>query len=199
MWQPWIGSQFAESRILLLAESCYDWQDKTGEWVFAKSNQPVENIEAVRVNPTDGAKTIKTLTRAICSSDRPISEQSSARWDRFAYTNYVPVSVGRGATVRPTKEAWSQAEQEWPFLLAHIQPKAILVLGKGLWGYMPETQDVRTKNIQAFAVPGAEMAWCFAVQHPAHGPSWSVYAAWIAALEKFVQNGDLELAMKAFA
>ena len=190
MWQPWIGSRFSERRILLLGESCYDWEDEHGVRFEPKPNHPVEVIEAVRRNPKHGAATIKKLTRAVCRTETPTASQSAERWDCFAFTNYVPISAGFGPKVKPTEAAWAQAEKEWPLLLKAIQPKAILVLGKGLWGYMPTTQRVESKNVQGYSIEGADIAMCCAVQHPSFGPSWSAFLTWITALERYVDNGD---------
>ena len=148
--------------------------------------------------PQSKQGTLRKLTRAVCGLREPNALQSAAAWKRYAFTNYVPVSVSIGNTYRPTNEAWTQAEDEWDDVLRFVAPKAILVLGKGLWGHMPHTQIRLSKNIQGYALANGETAMCFAVPHTARGPAWSVFAAWLAAADRYASTGDIETAISAF-
>ncbi len=199
MWEPWVGSKFEEKRILILGESCYDWIDGNGAEQVCQPNHPILVIHAMRQDPYDAtAGTIRKLTRAICNTASPTVEQVRERWDHFAFTNYVPTSVGMGPKRRPKPEDWERAEAEWPALLDIIQPRLILVLGKGLWGYMPETQEQPTsKNIQGYLMQSG-VAMCFAVQHPSFGPPWMRFSQWISVLERIKPDEDMSVAVAAF-
>ena len=198
MWQPWIGAKFEQKRILILGESCFDWLNDDGAEQICQPDHPITVVEGMRSDPRDGAATMHKLTRAICGVASPSIEHARERWDHFAFTNYVPTSVGLGAKRRPKQEDWDKAEAEWSGLLDLIRPKLVLVLGRSLWGYMPETQvQSVSKNIQGYALTNG-VAMCFAVQHPSFGPSWTKFAEWIAPLELIKDDSDLDVAVAAF-
>lgn len=125
------------------------------------------------------------LTRAICNSPSPSSEEASEGWNKVAFTNYIPVTVGDGARKRPSRAGWKQAEEEWPVLLNRLKPRAVIVLGMVMWNQMPTSQTFESAVVQGYQLDDGQVAVCHAVRHPSWGPGWPAYMAFIAqALER---------------
>jgi hypothetical protein len=179
MWQPWIGPAYRESKLLILGESCYDWVDD-GETNYPQPDHPSLVVNEAQVAPGEGSLTMRKLTRALANCQTPTPAQASQAWNRVAYTNYIPVSVGFGADKRPTQSMWAQAEAEWPTLLETLKPNVVIVLGLKMWSRMPTTHSVVSETIQAYRLENGDLATCHATNHPSRGPAWAHYAAFIA-------------------
>lgn len=61
----------------------------------------------------------------------------SAFWNDVAFYNYVQVSVGDSARVRPTAEMFGAAERPFWRTLRELKPTHMLVLGAELWESLP--------------------------------------------------------------
>jgi hypothetical protein len=193
MWEPWIGQHYSERRTLLLAESCYDW-DADGVSHKPQPDHPTfivrDAIEALNETSNRTSPTMLKLTRAICGCGDPTSQQASDAWRRFAFTNYVPTSVGHGASCRPSPKAWRHAAKEWPDLLNKLRPRNVIVLGKKMWCHMPEAQKIIDGNVQGYVLEGGNVAMCFATSHPSRGPGWKEYADFVAKADRERQYGE---------
>lgn len=192
MWNPWVGSRYAERRTLLLLESCYAWEDEESQEILLPTpDHPRVIVEAEIKKPLSNAQTINRLTRAVSGCQWPSPEQAEAAWNRYAYTNYVPVSVGLGSSARPTENAWKQAAEEWPTLISLLSPRTIIVLSKLCWGYMPTTQfrDSESnpfngnKCNEGYRLANGDVAMCYVIQHPSRGLSFMDYSNFILSAE----------------
>jgi hypothetical protein len=191
MWKPWIGNSYLARRTLILGESCYDW-DSLGVTYQPQPNHPCVVVRHAIENLRDASTTMRKLTRAICGASNPEPNQAAEAWNRFAFTNYIPVSVGYGAMNRPSAEAWGAAAKEWPALLKELRPRTVIVLGKEMWRRMPETQTQISGDVQGYALTDGTIAMCFAIPHPSRGPTWNKYSFLIAQAEN-----DLDPALSA--
>ena len=184
MWIPWIDPNYKSQQLLLLGESCYDWTEKDGTRYRPEPDHPIRIVKDSRKSPRGHSATMIKLTRALCNCGEPTPEQASAAWDKVAFTNYVPVSVGDGASIRPDRSAWKQGKQEWETLLNEISPRLVIVLGLTLWNRMPKTQVVVSERVQGYRLKSGDISLCHAVHHPSFGPSWTEYAALFANILK---------------
>jgi hypothetical protein len=181
MWTPWIGSKYEQQKLLLLGESHYDWVDEeTGILQRPEPDAPCMVVGESRVAPLKGAPTMIKLTRALCNGESPSPEQAAEAWDGVAFTNYIPVSVGLGPRPRPSPVAWRQAAEQWHRILERLKPRVVIVLGLTMWNNMPETQVIESDLVQGYSLENGDTAMCYAINHPARGPSWTEYAAFIS-------------------
>ena len=181
MWQAWQGNRYRERRIMLLGESCYDWRED-GTLVRPLPNHPINIVRDAIEGPPGSSRFMTCLTRAVCGVEWPTTAQSSAAWHSVAFTNYVPVSVGEGAGVRPTPAAWQQAKDEWFQLLHSLRPKSVIVFGIDMWSKMPRTQHYTTDRIQGYDLADGSIATCYALVHPSSprgSLGWRRYADFI--------------------
>ncbi len=133
-------------------------------------------VGELKAAPQNGAKTMRKLTRALAHCGTPTPERASAGWDRVAFTNYIPVSVGDGAKMPKTQAMWQQAEAELPAILNRLSPAVVVVLGLTMWNRMPATQSFVSDLVQGYRLASGETAMCYAHPHPAYGPGWEYYA-----------------------
>ena len=183
MWQPWIGSGYEARRLLILGESCYAWEED-GQVKEPQPDHPVVMARYAMAAFPRGQRFLDMISRGVCGKYAPSLAEMTAAWESIAFTNYVPASVGIGPRERPSPEAWQQADDEWQLVLARLKPRNIIVLGRGMWGYMPETQVLISKDVQGYRLPDGTVAMCRATWHPAGGQSWISLAAEIVAAEQ---------------
>lgn len=180
MWEPWIGSNYDATRLLLLGESAYSWK-QDGEEVDPSSRHSILTVEeAISDFPTTPFAIM--LTRAVTGKANPNHEEREAGWARVAFTNYVPGTVGSGARVRPSPALWAQAKAEFPGLLRQLRPRNVIVLGKTMWAMMPDTQVWLTDDVQGYLLDGRAIAFCWAVPHPSAGLS----CEWLTSLVNYL-------------
>jgi len=182
MWEPWKGSDYESTRLLLLGESAYSWiQD--GREVHPSPRHSILTVEEAITDFPTTPFAIK-LTRGVTGKENPSREDREVGWSRVAFTNYVPRAVGGAARVRPSPELWVEAQAEFHNLLKTLQPKNVIVLGKEMWAMMPDTQVWLTDDVQGYVVDD-DMALCWAVPHPSAGLSWE----WLAMLVQYLCEG----------
>ena len=177
MWEPWVGAGYEDRRVLLLGESCCDWRDRSGVMQYPQVDHPSMIVYEARDMPFEGAATIRKLTRALSHCETPTPAQASAGWDRVAFTNYIPVSVGHGARIPKARAMWLQGEAELPAVLNMLNPQVVIVLGLSMWNRMPATQVVVSDKVQGYRLSNGRIAMCHAEPHPSMGSSWKHYAA----------------------
>jgi len=177
MWEPWIGPGYKGGRVLLLGESCYDWLDEAGIMQYPQADHPSIIVGKAKAAPLLGAATMIKLTRALAHCKTPTQEEASIGWDRIAFTNYIPVSVGHGARIRKTQAMWRQGEAELPAVLNALSPSVVVVLGCDMWSRMPATQVVVSDKVQGYPLLNGDVAMCHAHPHPSMGRPWDYYAA----------------------
>lgn len=172
-WKPWIGRRFAELRLLLLGESAYSWLEN-GEVVHPSAEHSIGLVEELLAGKP--VKFMRTLSRGLTGEENPDAQRLQHVWDCVAFTNYVPGSVGEGAAIRPAPHMWDSATNLFPSLLAQLEPRRIIVLGKTMWSKMPPSDIYFTDDVQGYRLPSGRMAMCWAVDHP-RGLSWRNLAA----------------------
>ncbi|MGD9508075.1 MAG: hypothetical protein AB7I59_02830 [Geminicoccaceae bacterium] len=185
MWKPWVGEYYDAARLLLLGESAYDWRETDGELRTPTERHSIDLVEWVIgdfdacCRRDDGIGFMVKLSRALTANERPTQAQLQCAWDRVAFTNYVPHTIGAGARLRPSRELWETAREEFPQLLADLDPDRVIVLGKELWSRMPKAQVYISDEMQGYVKSNGEVAYCYAVKHPSAGVRWRDLAALI--------------------
>lgn len=176
MFTPWKGNLYDRTRLLLLGESAYAWEEE-GKRV---DPSPAHSVECVEYAISDfGGSFFRILTRALANEEYPTKDRRAQCWSLAAFNNFVPVSVGLGAGVRPTAEMWVQGHDEFRQMLDELMPLRIVVLGKETWDNMPEdTEPFITDNVQGYKLRSGETCLCWAVRHPSRfGAGWKDLAA----------------------
>lgn len=183
MWEPWVGSSYAQRRLLLLGESCYSWRED-GELVHPQPDHPQMLAKWAMSEPNGSISFLRKLTRGLCGVEAPTVQQSREAWESVAFTNYVPVAVGEGHSINPTRAHWNQAAQELPDLLNMLAPRVVIVLGKDMWRMMPKTQVVLGDFVQGYRLNDGSVSMCHVIAHPSRGPSWTEYVSFIREAEQ---------------
>jgi hypothetical protein len=177
MFRPWIGQEYAKTRLLILGESAFSWweDDELRDPTLDHSKVSVESaIDSFPKCP----RFFAVVSRALANEETPTRERLLSVWNRVAFTNYVSITVGEGARTRPSREMWQGAHEEFQTHLSQLKPRPcrLIVLGKGLWEEMPPTDLFVADDLQGYRI-GDEMAMCFVLNHPAGGLSWRKLAS----------------------
>jgi hypothetical protein len=166
----------------LLAESCYDWTDESdGQINCPPPDHPRRTIEWLQgADIREMPATLRKLTRAVCNNANPSQQQRAEGWNKVAYTNFVPVSVGYGPKRRPSPLAWKRAEEEWITLLNALEPHKVIVLGLEMWGKMPTKDCIAYTDIKTYRLENGPSVRCYSARHPSRGPGWKIYSQMVA-------------------
>jgi hypothetical protein len=182
MFTPWLGPYFYQTRLLILGESAYSWNDDAGKLCVPKQDHPSLLVEHIKRN-FDGSRFMRVVSQGLANDERPTVEMLSFVWDRVAFTNYVPETVGKYLDPqdrpRPTPSQWERAKTEFRDLLKLIQPLRLIVLGRTMWDAMPRTDYGDGKGAQAYRLSTHELCWCHPLPHPSRGLDWRRLAATI--------------------
>jgi len=137
-FQPWIGKNYStggmfEIPILILGESIYEWEDE--------KLSPDRVVELVRNNAT-GLETHKFYTNlflAFTQKQRTV-ENKRIFWDSVSHFNYIISPIQGGPRIAPTSQMVKDAKSEFFNRIEMLGtiPSCVIVLGKRLWGYLPE-------------------------------------------------------------
>ena len=149
------------------------------------SGHPQLSVEDSMNEFETSSRYMKRLTQAICRDESPSILQRAAGWNRFAYSIYVPRSVGPGAGTRPSAAQWKEASEQFWTLLAKLTPKRVVITGLDAWSKMPSTEVSFGDRCQAYRL-GGRLIWCLAVPHPANrreGFRWREVSQAIAAFD----------------
>jgi hypothetical protein len=191
MFKPWKGCRYDDTRLLLLGESAYSWKEHGG-----LKHPPIDHccklvqwvVDDFRGCASNG-RFMATLSRALTNEVSPPRKTLRFVWNRVAFTNYVPGTVGCGPRIRPNNDAWKKAADALPKLLDQLQPRCVIVLGKGMWDRMPETHIWFTNEVQGYRLSTGNVAMCWAVKHPAAGLKWQELSALIHFAYQQVLDG----------
>lgn len=186
MWTAWTGATYGTRRLLILGESCYDWQDVDGRVETPQPDHPVRLVESQLVEPPKDIRFMRMLTRAITGEYAPNVERAQEAWCSVAFTNYVPISVGFGPRIKQKPEGWDQARVEWPGLLNALRPRNVIVLGFATWRDLPTPDMSRNDDVpfsddpasvterwRTYRLADGSVARCWSHWHPAAGASWT--------------------------
>ena len=193
-FRPWVGEHYNETRLLLLGESAYSWQDENGQWQRPTPDLPTEIVKEVLddFRSADDMRFMKMLSRGLAGAEEPSKERLYHVWHRVAFTNYIGGTTGEAPRERPTRDMWEAAKHAFrPDILNKLRPRRIIVLGKDLWGMMPEimpeTGVYMLDDVQGYLLDDHSVAVCWALPHPAGGLSWTRLADTI----HFALGGEL--------
>ena len=176
MPEPWIGPCFNETGLLLLGESAYSWEEN-GVLRHPSERHAIDLVQWTLDGFEQSNSFMRMLSRGITGTQTPSFAQLCHAWDRVAFTNYVAGSVGTGPRVRPSNGMWLKARQFFlDDTLRQLCPQRIVVLGRTMWSWMPDTTIVMTDDVQGYMNPDGSIAMCWAVNHPSRGLSWSKLA-----------------------
>jgi hypothetical protein len=195
MWNPWMGKNYGKRKLLILGESCYSWINDVNEISHPSDNHPIDLVRSY-LDGTNKIRFMNMITRGIAGSDRPSGSLAHVSWDSVSFTNYVPVSVGCGHGVRPTRNHWDLAKREWPDLLEKLNPSNIIVLGYEAWRNLPEPFDLFMDDVPFSDEKSVTERWrvyktisgatvrCWSHWHPRAGASWK-------SIRDAIQRADL--------
>lgn len=179
MWIPWVGEHYDATRLLLLGESAYSWT-VDGKVVHPPVEHSCNVVEwAIGDFPrcVRHGRFVACLSRALANEKNPGPELLRSAWNRVAFTNYVGETVGLGPRLRPSDAMWKAARDSFPALLERLRPRRIILLGREMWGEMPQKQIRITEDIQGYRLADGSVAYCWATRHPARGLGWEKLAA----------------------
>jgi hypothetical protein len=173
MFKPWIGSEYAATRLLILGESAYSWWEDD-QLRHPSLSHSVECVRwAIHDFPNCG-RFFGMVSRALAATENPDGNRLEAVWGRVAFTNYVSVTVGDGSRIPPASEMWKTAKREFLPGISNLfnpTPRRVVILGKTMWSKMPETDVFITDDVQGYTLADGVMM-CWATCHPAGGLSW---------------------------
>lgn len=175
MSEPWVGQHYETTRLLLLGESAYSWEEN-GQVRHPSDRHNCDLVEWA-INDFPGCVRgrlgfIVKLSRALANEENPTSEHLQFVWDRVAFTNYIDKSVGSEPRIRPSEDLWKTAHDSFPAFLEQLKPRRVIVLGITMWANMPSTQVFITDHIQGYTLADGSVAYCQAMNHPSRGLSW---------------------------
>lgn len=133
-FSPWVGDQyqsgFSGVRLLILGESHY----------YKGPHPGPEFTRELTQGYIDGTVNHRfwTLVARSVGGQSMSREQCQAFWRQVAFYNYIQDVVGVGARVAPTAQMWASARRPFREVLRVIDPDAVLVLGRRLWGHLPK-------------------------------------------------------------
>lgn len=176
------------ARITLKRNFYYSWEEK-GELRHPSDQHASDMVGWTIDDFASAGPFMRLLSRALAGTSSPSSDRLRFVWDRVAFTNYVTGTVGVGARTRPSEAMWAKAERRFlDVLLPQLAPRRIIVLGKTMWGYMPETALVLTDDVQGYRNRDGSIAMAWAVNHPSRGLSW----AGLATIVQFACERELK-------
>ena len=174
-FKPWVGKHYDETKLLLLGESAYSWQDENDKLLDPSPDLPTDMVNEI-LDDFENANYMpfmKMLSRGLAGKKEPSKKLLRRIWHRVAFTNYVGGTVGKGPRKRPTRDMWEAAERDFrPNILNKIRPRRIIILGKVMWSNMPDPEVYMTDDVQGYLLEDGSVAVCWALDHPAAGLGW---------------------------
>lgn len=119
----WIGDNYERSadRILVLGESWYDDVEPLAVYVPRWARGDVDDKTFSRL--FNGASGLHT--------ERATLAQRLAWWNGIAFYNFVPGTVGKSRSDRPSRAACIAARDPLAAVLDRLRPKGVWIIGKG--------------------------------------------------------------------
>jgi hypothetical protein len=182
MFTPWKGHEFHGTRLLILGESAYSWEDDSGILREPGPDHSILLVEDAKKD-IDRSRFMKMVSQGLANDENPSIERLAEVWNKVAFTNYVPELVGKFIVPkdrpRPSSRHWERAKAEFRDILELIEPLRLIVLGRTMWEEMPAADYGDGKGAQAYELSTGELCWCQPLPHPARGLDWRRLAATI--------------------
>ncbi|MNS49445.1 hypothetical protein D3C72_820530 [compost metagenome] len=135
-FKPWVGPGYEDGigglRILVLGESHYIQP----EW-DAGDRMTIQAVEENGLRKRHPFFT-KVAKLVLDRRDHITDDERRQFWNSVAFYNYVQESVGLSPRDRPTDVMWASAGPAFLSQLAELRPHCMIVLGQGLWGWLPK-------------------------------------------------------------
>jgi hypothetical protein len=166
-FEPYIGSHFSDTRLMVLSESAYDWKEGK-KLITPPPAHPTRSLEHAMANIETCATYFVSMSRALCGARKPTKAEMKAAWGQCAYTIFVQSTVGAGARKRPTGRQFKDAGPPFLSVLERLRPGKVIVTGIQLWKSMPNTAVQLGNDLQAYKLGDGTLVWCLAVPHPSN-------------------------------
>jgi hypothetical protein len=167
---PWQGRLYAQRwRLLLLGESIYEWRPGVlGPDILQVL---IDGIARGAWASRYHTCVYQTVTGRRRAESGPAAFADF--WQSVAFYNYVQISAGTRPRQRPAVEAWGLSRPAFVSVIACLAPKAVLVLGKELWGHLVGLELIRPTDGPLGVLAIGDGALATFVNHPSSwGFSW---------------------------
>ncbi len=208
-YHPWVGEQYQQQKFrwLILGESSYglrdDEQRATESMIRAHNGDDQRGWAASRYRICTAVESLMT-GRARLDDD-----EKRKFWDTVVFYNFVRESMS-SAEIRPTSKQFFESRNAFSEVVRVHMPHAVLVMGLGLWRYLPGTKDGwvegeeridismplpyenRSLNVWTGYSDGKTKERpfaCFQVAHPAsRGFKAEKWSRWMAAATEMIEK-----------
>ena len=163
---PWIGEAWDRltQRLCIVGDSHY-------------VTNPADDCEHLTIDiirdVRDGRRHYPFYTRAAALIGDLLEEEGDkALWDRIAFFNFVPTSVGTESSAAPSAAHWEAGAQRFIRLLAELRPTHVLSLGQRQWNHISfppgwqSISDARNPDIRLWTDPAGQLIVATWVNHP---------------------------------
>ena len=112
MYEPWIGTNYCDTGLLVLGESAYSWWEED-ELRHPTPDHSLRAVTEVIANFDEATRFFKLITRALANEEQPSEGRVKSVWNRVAFSNYVDGTIGQGPRTRPSEEMWAAAKERF--------------------------------------------------------------------------------------
>jgi hypothetical protein len=141
---PWYGPAYhdARQRLLLLGKAHYGVQPSEDSPEFT-----LELVRKVRDGHVREPFFTKTAALVAAASEPPF-QFTSEFWNRIAFFNYVPVTVGSCVHDAPTPAMWRRGKSRLVELLEALKPTHVLSLGIEQWNHIRTLGSLKSEPVR---------------------------------------------------
>ena len=192
-FEPWIGQEYGTSslmknkRVMVLGESHNEWLDDQ----TLGTNWTRESIEKGIKGKNHRFRT--RVMGMFLGHPLALEAERRAFWDAIMFTNYIPVSVGKGANADPSEEMWEAAVPRFAQLIKTYTPDLLVVLGHGLWQRMHYTfvmdgcaerhqNDINEWRTWRYRYSADSTMLAFATKHPSRSFNYKHWQPFVKAM-----------------
>ncbi len=167
-FKPWMGGNYESTRLLILSESAYSWEEN-GKRVNPGPSHPANTVKCLGIKYPGHNKYFRGLGKALCGVGSPTRSELEKAWDDCAYSIYIQETVGLGPKPRPTRNQFDEAGTAFVELVERIRPRKVVITGMTTWNRMPAFHGPHMcEHLQAFRLQDGSLVWCLAVPHPSN-------------------------------
>ena len=176
--KPWIGEQWNTSdnrfgtRLLVLGESSHSAEDSIGSFPPNLITETVSGFLEGKYRPRFHT-VLTTLLSGRDSSSEVSAEERQNIWRSLAFVNFVPGVAAMYSRERPTNKMFAAGANGLREFMRTYEPRAILVCGYNLWGWV--NWGMISREGKPWEVPSPSLigsAWAAKIKHPSTGFSY---------------------------